>query len=204
MSSTDLTHEFDIPFIKPARRRSGKPLNPEKKFQTKLSNRFDGLEEVNSPDNSYAYAVLSDRESTTGSRGNQSRRHPKSDTKSKMSGISKTKTSPTKSRVIPITSEIPTTSITSVTDTSVTFLPLENIKTSTDSLHWPLDSSLGTFLRRRGTVRCFYPSGSSHGFINMDGRSDEDIFFMSIPRRVILPRKVMMFLFTLTNVRKKR
>ncbi len=26
-------------------------------------------------------------------------------------------------------------------------------------------------------MRCFYSSGSSHGFINMVGRSDEDIFF---------------------------
>ncbi len=167
VTSTNLTQDPDIPFIKPARRRSGKPLNSEKKVQTKLSNRFDGLEEVNSSENSHAYAGLSDRESTSGARGNQSRRHPNSDNNSKMSGISKTKTLSTKSRVIPITSEIPTTSITSITDT----------KTLSESLHWPFDSSLGTSLRSKGTVRCFYPSESSHGFINMDGRSDEDIFF---------------------------
>ncbi len=39
----------------------------------------------------------------------------------------------------------------------------------------------------------------------MDGRSDEDIFFMPIPRRVIiLPRKVMKSLFTMTNVGRKQ
>ncbi len=35
-------------FMSPAKRRSGKPLSSEKKVQTKLSNRFDCLKEVNS------------------------------------------------------------------------------------------------------------------------------------------------------------
>ncbi len=44
--SSDLSQDFSIPFKKPARRRSGKPSCHVKKFQLRLSNRFDGLEEV--------------------------------------------------------------------------------------------------------------------------------------------------------------
>ncbi len=89
MSSANLTLEFDNSFKKPAKRRTGKPLSPEKKFQTHLSNRFDSLEEVNSPGNLYENSDLSDRKPVSGSRGNRSR-PPKLVNESKVLQISKT------------------------------------------------------------------------------------------------------------------
>ncbi len=103
LSSTDLAQELETSFMSPAKRRSGKPLSPEKKFQTQLSNRFDCLEEVNSPGNLYGNSDLSDRKSVTDSRGNRSRSPSKSVNKSKMRELSKTSTLKS--------SEIPTTSI---------------------------------------------------------------------------------------------
>ncbi len=104
-------------FMFPAKRRQGKPLNPEKKFQTHLSNRFDCLEEVSSDEKSYE--ILG--KSTIGSQGNRSRRPSKTEIKSEISETPKTSIS--KSREIPTMSEKPTTSMVAVTDTSGTFQP---------------------------------------------------------------------------------
>ncbi len=70
-SSGRSTNESRAPentsLMSPSKRQPSKPLIHEKKFQTELSNRFDCLEEVNSPEDSYVNAGLSDRESRTGS-----------------------------------------------------------------------------------------------------------------------------------------
>ncbi len=104
VSSTDLTQNFGISFTKPARRRSGKPLSPEKKFQPQLSNRFDCLKELKSPVNLYENSDLSDRKSIICSRGNRSRSPPKLVNESKIPETSKT--SIVKSCETPSTSKI--------------------------------------------------------------------------------------------------
>ncbi len=103
-------------FMFPAKRRYGKPLNPEKEFQT-LSNRFDCLEEAISAE--YSYENLG--KSIIGSRGNRSRRPSKTEIKSEISETPKISIS--KSREIPTMSEKPTTSMVAVTGTSGSFQP---------------------------------------------------------------------------------
>ncbi len=199
LSSTDLAQEMETSFMAESertsydispentsfrptpKRRSGKPLLIEKKFHLELTNRFDCLEVVSPPENSNVNAEFKDRELTTVSQGIRPRSPPKMKPKAKMQEIPKT--SFMKSRKSPLTSEIPTSPTQEDVSSNVIdiqLLPtLSDFHSTSDILesHPGNESTPPTSLRSRGTVRCFYASGSSHGFINMDGRSDEDIFF---------------------------
>ncbi len=132
-------------FMRPSKRRFGKSLSFEEKFHPELSNRFGCLEEVNSPETSNVNSDLIDRKSITVSQGNQPRSPPKMETKLKIPEIPKTTL--TKSRESPFTSEIPTTT------------------TQEDN---------SSSLRRRGIVKWFDSTRMRYGFITMDNK---DVFF---------------------------
>ncbi len=140
LTSYDYSPE-DTSYIPPPKRRSGKPLFIEKKFQPELSNRFDCLEELSPPENSNVNAELKDRELAIVSQGIRPCSPPKTKPKSKIPEIPKTTFA--KSSESPLTSAIPTTS------------------TQED------DSSK---LRRKGIVKWFDSSRMSYGFITMDSK----------------------------------
>ncbi len=128
-----------------SKRRFGKPSSFEEKFHPELSNRFGCLEEVNSPETSNVNSDLVDRKPITVSQGNQLRSPPKTENKLKMQEIPKTTL--TKFRESPLTSEIPTTT------------------TQEDN---------SNSLRRRGIVKWFDPTRMRYGFISMNNK---DVFF---------------------------
>ncbi len=126
----------------PPKRQSGKSLIIEKKFQPELTNRFNCLGEVSSPEISNVNTESKDQQLTTVP---QKIRPPTPKKKTKPN--SKTpeilKTSSAKSRESPLTSEIPTTST------------QENVSSN---------------LRRRGIVKWYEPTRMSYGFITMNSK----------------------------------
>ncbi len=125
-------------FMPPSKRRTGKPLNSEKKFQPELSNRFGCLDEVNSPETFKVNSTSTDRKSITVSHGNRSRSPSKTEPKLKMPDIPKA--SLTKSRESSLTSEIPSTTTQEANSSS---------------------------LRKGGRVTCFKPK-HQYGYITPD------------------------------------
>ncbi len=128
-------------FIPPPKRRTGKPVNSDKKFQPELFNRFGCLDEVNSLETTNVISDSLDRKSMTVSHGNRPRSPLKTEPKLKMPEIPKT--SLMKFHESPLTSEIPTTS------------------TQEDN---------SSNVRRRGIVKSFDPSKMRYGFITMENK----------------------------------
>ncbi len=129
-------------FMRPSpKRRSGKLLTTEKKFQPELTNRFNCLEEVSSPEISNVNTESKVQQWTTVSQRIRPPTPPKTKPNSKTPEILKTLIA--KSRDSPLTSEIPTTST---------------------------QEDISSNLRRRGIVKWYDPTRMSYGFINMDNK----------------------------------
>ncbi len=125
----------------PPKRRSGKPLTIEKKFQPELIHRFNCLEEVNSPEISNVNTESKVQHLTTVSQRIRPPTPPKTKPRSKRQETSKTLFA--KSVESPLTPVIPTTST---------------------------QEDFSSKLRRKGIVKWFDSSRMRYGFITMDNK----------------------------------